>query len=177
MTIPSLECVWFPPAWVRLVAFGVAALGCCLGVRAGQEGGDQEKTIVGATEQVTEVESELPFSARIDTGATTCSVHVEKWVIKDGSRNMEENVGKTIRFMIKNDEDVGHWLERKIARVAAIKTSEEEEVRYKVRMTLSCAGISKEVLVSLNDRSHMTYPLLVGRNFLQDDFLVDVSRE
>jgi hypothetical protein len=31
------------------------------------------------------------------------------------------------------------------------------------------------VLVTLNDRADLDYPLLVGRNFLFDDFVVDVS--
>jgi hypothetical protein len=31
------------------------------------------------------------------------------------------------------------------------------------------------VLVTLNDREKMKYPMLLGRNFLADDFLVNVS--
>jgi hypothetical protein len=30
-------------------------------------------------------------------------------------------------------------------------------------------------LVSLSDRSDLKYPLLLGREFLEDDFVVDVS--
>jgi hypothetical protein len=33
------------------------------------------------------------------------------------------------------------------------------------------------VLVTLNDRTSMDYPLLVGRNFLHGDFLVDVDMD
>jgi hypothetical protein len=46
-----------------------------------------------------------------------------------------------------------------------------------VRIKLTCKGITKETLVSLNDRAQMKYPLLLGRDFLKDDFLVDVSRD
>ena len=35
----------------------------------------------------------------------------------------------------------------------------------------------KEVLVTLNDRTDMEYPLLLGRNFLRGDFLVDVAQD
>jgi hypothetical protein len=31
--------------------------------------------------------------------------------------------------------------------------------------------------VTLNDRTDMEFPLLIGRNFLRDDFLVDVSKK
>ncbi|MGI9428772.1 MAG: RimK/LysX family protein, partial [Bythopirellula sp.] len=59
--------------------------------------------------------------------------------------------------------------------ISVIKTSEREETRYKVPVTLNCLDVKKRVLVSLNDRSHMTYPMLLGRNFLQGDFVVDVD--
>jgi hypothetical protein len=45
-----------------------------------------------------------------------------------------------------------------------------------VRLALQWKDFSKEVLVTLNDRTDMTYPLLIGRNFLQGDFLVDVDQ-
>jgi hypothetical protein len=35
--------------------------------------------------------------------------------------------------------------------------------------------MEKKVLVTLNDRENMKYPLLLGRNFLRDDFVVNVS--
>jgi hypothetical protein len=54
-------------------------------------------------------------------------------------------------------------------------TSEREEDRYMVRMTLRLNDVKKRILVSLNDRSHMNYAALLGRNFLRDDFVVDVS--
>jgi len=33
------------------------------------------------------------------------------------------------------------------------------------------------VRASLNDRTEMTYPFLMGRNFLRDNFVVDVTRD
>ena len=49
--------------------------------------------------------------------------------------------------------------------------------RYKVRLTLQWKDVRKEVLVTLNDRTSMDYPLLIGRNFLSGDFLVDVDQD
>ena len=60
--------------------------------------------------------------------------------------------------------------------MALIRTSEQEELRYMVPMTLQHAGVEREVLVSLNDRSQMNYAMLLGRNYLQGEFLVDVAR-
>jgi hypothetical protein len=52
----------------------------------------------------------------------------------------------------------------------------EYDRRYKVPLVFEWNGFRKEVLVTLNDRTHMEYPLLVGRNFLSGDFLVDVDK-
>ena len=134
------------------------------------------KQVIGATAAVQVVDGGLTFPARVDTGATTTSLHVEEWTIKDGSDDMAENVGKVIRFCIKNHKGEIEWLERKIVELATIKTSVQEEQRYKVNITLACRGVEKKVLVSLKDRSHMEYPLLLGRNFLEGDFLVDVEK-
>ena len=42
-------------------------------------------------------------------------------------------------------------------------------------MTLIVEEVEREVLVSLNDRSRMSYTMLLGRNFLDGQFLVDVT--
>lgn len=135
-----------------------------------------EKQIIGATAAIKVVDGGLTFPARVDTGATTTSLHVEEWSIEDPSETMAENVGKVIRFCIKNHEGQIEWLERKIVELSTIKTSVQEEQRYKVNITLSYRGVEKKVLVSLKDRSHMEYPLLLGRNFLEGNFVVDVAK-
>lgn len=135
----------------------------------------RSKQVIGAVATVEETQSDLEFTARVDTGATTSSIHVEEWKIADQAKEMTKNLGKKIRFLIKNEEGKSKWLERKITEISVIKTSEQEETRYKVPVTLTCNGVKKKVLVSLNDRSHMKYPMLLGRNYLEGDFLVDVE--
>lgn len=134
-----------------------------------------EKKMIGPTAVVEEAESDLVFPARVDTGATTSSIHVEACEVKNEADEMEENVGKKIRFKIKNTRGESEWLERRIAEISTIKTSERQETRYKVPITLNYKDVKKRVLVSLNDRSHMKFPVLLGRNFLQGDFVVDVD--
>ena len=88
---------------------------------------------------------------------------------------MEDNVGKTIRFRMKNQDGESEWLKSRIAEVSLVKTSVDQEQRYKVLLTLRLYEVKKKVLVTLNDRSHMKYPMLLGRNFLRGDFVVDVE--
>jgi hypothetical protein len=130
---------------------------------------------IGATATITEVSSGLPFDARVDTGATSCSIHCEALEIDDPSDDPKENVGKPVRFQIKNNDGQTQWIEAKIAGHVVVKTSEKKDERYKVQLNFRWQDVEKKVLVTLNDRQHMNYPLLLGRNFLRDDFLVDVT--
>jgi hypothetical protein len=133
--------------------------------------------LIGATALVTEVSTGLPLPARVDTGATSCSIHCEEFEIKDADPDPKVNIGKPVRFLIqpRDGDGKGEWVQAKIIDHVTIRTSEREDERYKVRLKLRVEDVEKKVLVTLNDRDKMKYPLLLGRNFLQDDFLVNVS--
>ena len=131
--------------------------------------------IIGATATVTESRSGLPFQARVDTGATTCSIHCEAMEIPDEADDPRKNVGKKIRFLVKNKRGQSEWLDAKIVACAIVRTSEKSDWRYKVKLGLRWNDVEKDVLVTLNDRKQMQYPVLIGRNFLRDDFLVNVA--
>jgi hypothetical protein len=139
----------------------------------------KDKHVIGASAVLTEVSSGLSFPARIDTGAETCSLHVEKIEIQDKTPRRSNNIGKTIRILLKDKAGKSQWIESVVADAVRVKSSSlptgEYDHRYKVRLTLEWKDIRKEVLVTLNNRTDMEFPLLVGRNFLRDDFLVDVS--
>ncbi len=169
---------WNPTTWfLRTLLLTLASLDLLVSTAAALQTAATTpgKQVIGPTALVEEIETDLTFAARVDTGATTSSLHVEDWKIKNEAKPMSQNIGKTIRFRIKNERGESEWIQRKIADISLIKTSEQQEQRYKVRMTLKCQDVKKKVLVSLNDRSHMAYPVLLGRNFLQGDFLVDVE--
>jgi len=137
------------------------------------------KHVIGATTTIVEANSGLPFAARVDTGATTCSIHAIKWEIEDRSRRPAQNIGKTIRILIKNEKGDEAWVDAVIAGRVRVRSSVQQDDdyhgRYKVLLPLEWNGVKKEVLVTLNDRTDMDYPLLIGRNFLRGDFLVDVD--
>jgi hypothetical protein len=142
---------------------------------------DSSKRIIGATATLTETKSGLSFPARIDTGAESCSLHVEKFEIKNQDDRRTRNVGKTIRFLLKGSKGKTEWVEARIEKAVRIKSSSlkvgEYDHRYKVRLTLKWKDFEKEVLVTLNDRTDMEFPLLIGRNYLRGDFLVDVAKK
>lgn len=135
-----------------------------------------EKRVLGPTATVDEVLSGLRLTARVDTGAASCSMHVDEVVVEDGHENMRKNLRKPARLRVTIDDE-DHWIDTEIADTVLIKNpnSPKKQRRYLVWLTLRAAGLEKRVLVSLSDRSHLKYPLLLGRNFLHGDFLVDVA--
>lgn len=130
---------------------------------------------IGPVTTITEVSSGLPFPARVDTGATTCSIHYEEIEIEDAAENPADNVGKRIRVLIQNADGEKEWVTTKIVEHVTVRTSTDDEQRYKVPLKLRWQDVEKKVLVTLKDREKMKYPLLLGRNFLRGDFLVDVN--
>jgi hypothetical protein len=130
---------------------------------------------IGPVTTITEVSSGLPFPARVDTGATTCSIHYEEMEIVDASEDPAENVGKQVRVLIQNTDGKKEWVTTKIVEHVTVRTSTDDELRYKVPLKLRWQDVEKKVLVTLKDREKMKYPLLLGRNFLRGDFVVDVN--
>ncbi|MCC7085894.1 MAG: ATP-dependent zinc protease [Pirellulales bacterium] len=173
------NCKWSLGYWTMLNALA-ATLSISMVGHTNEPSLTSEKRIIGATATLTESGSGMTFPARIDTGAATCSLHVEKLEIPDRSAKRTHNVGKTARFMLRDAEGNTKWVEATIAAAVRVKSSSlgsgEFDHRYKVRLTLEWKGFRKEVLVTLNDRTNMEYPLLIGRNFLEGDFLVDVAQ-
>jgi hypothetical protein len=130
---------------------------------------------IGATTTVTEVSSGLPFPARVDTGARICAIHYEELQIEDPAEEPKDNVGKRVRILLKNSDGEQEWVSTKIVDYVTVRTTTDDDERYKVQLRLRWQDLEKRVAVTLSDRERMKYPLLLGRNFLRGDFLVDVN--
>ena len=128
--------------------------------------------IIGAIEWAKVGPSGLLFESRIDTGADTTSIHAEniQLIEKDGKRY--------VRFVLI-DPGTGETLQQEVRlrRRVLIKQNEgPRERRYVVRMWVTLGKVKSRIDVNLSDRSDFEYPLLIGRNFLTDSMIVDVSR-
>ena len=112
------------------------------------------------------------LEARIDTGAETSSIHAEdiQLIEKDGKR--------WVRFSLTPPEtNVKIPLERRLHRRILVKQKAEGEQdrRYVVRMWVTLGDSRIWLDVSLSDRDDFEFPLLIGRNMLMDNFIVDIS--
>jgi hypothetical protein len=135
--------------------------------------GKMHLPIIGAVEWVTVEPGNVQMEARIDTGAETTSVHAEdiQLVEKDGKRYVQFTL-----LDPASGEQV--TLEERLRRKVLIKQSAgDPERRYVVRMWLTLGETRSRVDVTLSDRDFLDYPLLIGRNFLVDTMIVDVSQQ
>lgn len=156
------------PSSISITVFilGVALPGCS----------DNNQTIprIGATTIVTELNSGIDLEARVDTGATTCSLHCSSVEIQDESDDPAANLNKAIRCLTRNNRGETAWIDATIVGYSGVRTTSALDDRYFVELPIRVNELNDTVRVSLNDRSHMTYPFLVGRNFLRGNFVVDV---
>jgi len=134
--------------------------------------GKMHLPIIGAVEVASVEPAGLQMEARIDTGAETTSIHAEdiQLVEKEGKRY--------VRFNIPDGNGGKVPQEIRLHRRVLIKQQgAEPERRYVVRMWVTVGEIRSRIDVNLSDREDFEYPLLVGRNFLLDAAIVDVSRQ
>jgi hypothetical protein len=128
--------------------------------------------IVGAVEWARVDPSGLVMEARIDTGAETSSIHAEDILLieRDGKRYVSFTLLDSA-----TGEKVA--LERRLRRRVRIKQQDEEtDRRFVVQLWVTLGNHHAHIEVNLSDREDFEYPLLIGRNFLTDAMIVDVSR-
>lgn len=132
---------------------------------------------LGGYELISIVEAELDFQARLDTGATVSSINARDIEVIGGSATPESSdTGKRVRFTLENGQGENRRVEATIEQIRGIKTSDCEELRYHVYLTVRHRGESYRLLMNLNDRSRSKDKLLLGRNWLRHGFSVDVTK-
>ena len=126
-------------------------------------------SIIGEVEYAT-INSVFTAPARIDTGAETTSIdarHIKK-LDRDGQA--------WVAFEVHGRDKQVDKFKLPISRSVKIKRHGGESIeRYVVQMTVKVGQRSAFIEVSLADRSSFEYAILIGRNFLQGQALVDVQ--
>ena len=105
---------------------------------------------MGLTEQIVLLANNETRVARIDTGATASSI--------DKTLADQLQLGPVIRTKI-------------------VKSASGVKERPIVKATIQLSGLTIEEEFTIADRSHMTYPLLIGQNILKrGNFLIDPNK-
>lgn len=131
-----------------------------------------DPVVMGWIERVRIQPENLLMEAKLDTGARNTSI--------DAADIVEFTRGgkKWVRFNVSNRKGRTVTFERPIFRIAWIKRSATKTTpRPFVMLPLCIGNVLREVEVNLAKRSHLNYPLLVGRSAMKGKVIVDPSRE
>lgn len=120
---------------------------------------------IGAVEDVLILPWNIRLTARIDTGAATTSLD---------ARNLKM-MGDLVEFRLP-DPHGNQLIRLPLKSMRNVRSSSGQQQRPVVELTICLGGKKMAVDVNLANRSHMAYPLLVGRNVLEQGFLVDVRQ-
>ena len=132
------------------------------------------KKIIGRTERIDlKALSLFGLDAKIDTGAYTPSLHCQNIEI-----NEEKNEVYFTLLDSEHPEYDGKRIHFAISSLKNVKSSNGTvEKRVLIHTTITLLGEEYETDISLTDRSSVKYPMLLGRDFLKNKFIVDVSLE
>lgn len=126
----------------------------------------QSKEILGSTDKLDfPLLNLLNIESRIDTGATNSSLHCT---------NIEKIDDNFVKFKVLGQNS----FVKPISKIKDVKNSNGISYkRFFIKTEVLILGKIYISEISLNDRSNMTYPFLLGRDILVQSFLVDVNKK
>lgn len=125
------------------------------------------KSIFGWIERVKLENAAMTLEAKLDTGAETSSLHAPD------AETFERDGDTWVRFTVEDAEGEEHAFERPLSRTVRIRSAAGVTRRYVVTLSLCLGDIARQAEVTLADREELSYPMLIGRNFLDGHILVD----
>jgi len=158
-----------------------------------------QRTEIGQRAYISIVDEDIKFLARIDSGARITSLHAmnirlegpkafiyakkpEKLLgvpfhKKEKNEEYKRNIGRMISFTTYDEKGKQKRLQARVLNIAKVRNAQGVEYRYVVRLGLKYKNIIKYKEVNLRDRSSMSYKLLIGRNWLDDDFVIKTDMD
>ncbi len=133
-----------------------------------------DKKIIGRHEFISIIDLELfDLDAKVDTGADSNALHCDHIDID------EQN--NTVSFTLLDEVHEAYHGKRMtfpLYKIKKVKSSNGQiQLRPSIKVSVDFFGKKYKSVISLTDRSDMKFPMLIGRRFLKDRFLVDVSQE
>lgn len=131
-----------------------------------------QKQLIGCKELISISELELfDLDAKIDTGADSNAIHCD-------DIHIYENI---VTFKLHDEVHPsyhGKKITMPIYKIKKIKSSNGQiQRRPSIKVNVFFMGNKYETILSLSNRADMKYPMLIGRKFLENRFIVDVSQE
>lgn len=127
-------------------------------------------TTVGWIERVALYPGGIIVPAKVDTGAVSCSLHCPNPTMyeKDGK--------KWVKFQIKDAHGKDITIDQEIVGTRRIKRHYGDyQMRPVIKMGVCLGRLFRETEVNLVDRTGFEYPMLIGRNFMDKELVVNPS--
>jgi hypothetical protein len=124
-----------------------------------------EKVGIGLVEDIILLPWEIRLPARIDTGAAISSLDARGMIIRENR----------VEFRLPKKYS-GKKLSLPIVDWQVARSSENREKRPVVELEICLASKRLRARFNLNDRSRVKYPVLIGRNILQENFSIDCTK-
>lgn len=143
-----------------------------------EDGPLTDRYLLGRREWARFPSLEVALEARVDTGANTSSLSATDITPfeRDGEDWVRFRIARGEDHAIHPETDPGE-IERPVARTVTIIQAAGEEERYVITLPMELGPITERVEFTLNDRTDLSTPLLLGRRFFMDIALVDVGRK
>ncbi len=134
----------------------------------------KEKQIIGRKDKVDLPEIGIyDVEAKVDTGAYGNALHCHKMEV------IEEDGVEKLRFKVldpTHPEYKDKYFVSDAFRSKEVKSSiGKKEMRYVIKTRIRLFGRTFKTEFSLTNRKEMRHPILIGRKFLSNRFLVDVK--
>ncbi len=130
------------------------------------------KMVLGEIEHVWVAEPGFVIVARVDTGASSSSLHAEN--ITEFERDGDD----WVRFDLVAEKDTV-TIERPVGKYVRVyqQADKSGSRRPVVELRIRLGDVQDTFEFTLADRSHLEHNMILGRNFLTDMAMVDVSQK
>ena len=136
----------------------------------------EETLIIGALECCDLPDLELSsIQMRVDTGAATSSLHVDN--IDEFEKDGKAWVSFDIHPDVHNVDNIVHKTVLLKGKKVVKSSSADTEKRVVIKTAICLGGRSWPIKLTLTDRSTMKNLMLLGREAMQDNVLVNPSKE
>lgn len=134
----------------------------------------KEYKIVGRRETISIIDLELfDLDAKVDTGADSNALHCDDIEIDE----LNQKVTFTLLDEV-HESYHGKRLTLPLHKIKKVKSSNGQlQLRPSIKVSVEFFGKKYKSVISLTNRADMKFPMLIGRLFLKNRFLVDVSKE
>ncbi|MCR6637811.1 MAG: RimK/LysX family protein [Sporocytophaga sp.] len=111
--------------------------------------------------------------AKIDTGAYSCSIHCSNPKV---SGNKRKKLSFSLPYFNGKEKEKVIFQTNDFSERIVRSSFGQVEKRFVIKTKVLIFNKLIETEFTLSDRSNMKHPILLGRKFLKNGFLVDVSK-